>query len=124
MAHTRRTLSLTKKWDLELDTSGNIKLAEGANATAQNVANEARLFTDDAYFSVDKGTPYFASSLGQRPNEAIVRSYLHDSAMRVQDVQEILTIKLDTIEEKKERKLKGNIQFTTKEDMDNVTVSI
>ena len=59
--HTRRTLTLTPKWDICLDPSGYIALTNGAIATAQNVANEARLFTNDAYFQQDKGTPFMGA---------------------------------------------------------------
>jgi hypothetical protein len=115
MAHTRRTLLLDrKKWDLALDGTGRIALANGDYATAQNVANETRLFTNDAYFIQDKGTPYFAVSLGQRTNQAIVRSYLRRAALRAQDVKEILSIRIVSVNPET-RTLTGDIHFTTVE---------
>ena len=39
MAHTRKTLLLNSQWDLTLDKSGRIAVAEGPYATAQAVAN-------------------------------------------------------------------------------------
>ena len=124
MSHTRRTLTLTRKWDLTLDGSGNIELTGGASATAQNVANEARLFTNDAYFIQDQGTPYFSKSLGQRTNEAVVRSYLRRAALRVQDVKDVTNVIVDTSADVEARLLKGDIRFVTKEDFENVTVKI
>ena len=65
MAHTRKTLLLDKDWDLTLDKSGRIAVADGPYATAQNVANECRLFTDDACFDTERGIPYYVIALGQ-----------------------------------------------------------
>lgn len=121
MAHTRRTLRLTKSWDLTLDGVGRISLTGEDYATAQNVANEARLFTNDAYFIQDKGTPYFATSLGQRTNAAVVRSYLRRAALRVPDVKEILSIQIISINPET-RTLTGDIQFTTVEGISNVAI--
>lgn len=124
MAHTRRTLTLTRKWDLTLDGSGNIDLTGGALATAQNVANEARLFTNDAYFIQDQGTPYFTTALGQRTNEAVARSYLRKAALKVSDVKNVTNVIVDTSADMEARLLKGDIRFVTKEDSENVTVKI
>lgn len=123
MTHTRRTFTLTRKWDLTLDGSGNIGLTHNAAATAQNVANEARLFTNDAYFIQDQGTPYFVTSLGQRTNEALARSYLRRAALRVFDVREVLGVEVET-DDIETRVLKGDIRFTTKKDSEDVTVAI
>lgn len=121
MAHTRRTLLLTKKWDVTLDGVGRIATTADDYATAQNVANEARLFTEDAYFIQDKGTPYFVTALGQRANAAVVRSYLRRSALRVPDVKEVLSIRIDNIDSET-RTLTGDIQFTTVEGASNVAI--
>ena len=40
MAHSIRTLLLDGDWDITLTKAGNLALAEGDYATAQNVANE------------------------------------------------------------------------------------
>ena len=68
MAHTRKTLLLDSNWDLCLDKAGRIAVAEGPYATAQAVANECRLFTDDAYFEPQRGI-----RLGQLPRTGKAR---------------------------------------------------
>lgn len=121
MAHTRRTLLLTKKWDVTLDGVGRIALTGEDFATAQNVANEARLFTNDAYFIQDKGTPYFITSLGLRANASVVRSHLRRAALRVHDVKEVLSVRIDSVKQET-RTLTGDIQFTTVEGVSNVAI--
>jgi hypothetical protein len=116
--HTRRTLLLTEKWDLALDGAGRIALAGEDLATAQNVANEARLFTRDAYFTQDRGVPHFLVELGRRLNGAVLRSYLRRAALLVPDVKEALSVEILGFDPER-RKLSGEIQFTTVEGVSN-----
>jgi hypothetical protein len=121
MAHTRRTLLLTKDWDLTLDGVGRIALTGEDHATAQNVANEARLFTNDAYFIQDKGIPHFLFNLGRRVNSSVLRAYLRRAALRVPDVKEVLAVEVLGFDPKT-RTLTGDIVFTTAEGMANGAV--
>ena len=116
--HTRRTLLLTKNWDVTLDASGRIALVGEDYATAQNVANEARLFTEDAYFIQDQGIPHFIIELGQRVNPSVLRSYLRRAALRVPDVKEVLSVDILSFDPKT-RTLTGDIQFKTVEGLNN-----
>lgn len=125
MAHTRRTLSLEPgAWDLTLDSVGNIAITQGELATAQNVANEARLFTDDAYFIQDQGIPHFVVELGQNGNESVLRSYLRDASLKVEDVQELISVEITDFDTTG-RRLSGDIRFETREktEQQNVTTS-
>lgn len=121
MAHTRRTLQLDGSWDVTLDGVGRIALAGGDDATAQNVANEARLFTEDAYFIQDKGVPHFIVDLGRRVSSSVLRSYLRRAALSVPDVQEVLSVEITDFEPAT-RTLTGDIQFTTVEGESNGSV--
>jgi hypothetical protein len=113
MAHTRRTLQLDRAtWDITLDGAGRIALTAGDSATAQNVANEARLFTEDAYFIQDKGIPHFVVDLGRRANPAALRSYLRRAALSVPDVKEVLSVEIVSFDPAM-RRLTGDIAFTT-----------
>lgn len=115
MAHSRKTLSLSEKWDLQLDGSGRITLNRAAMATAQNVANEARLFTEDAYFIQDQGVPHFIIELGfKQGNTASLRSYLRNAALNVPDVAEVLDISIDSFDPVT-RTLSGSIGISTNE---------
>lgn len=111
--HTRRTLELDSgAWDLTVDSVGRVKLASGAAATAQNVANEARLFTKDAYFAQERGIPHFAVELGKRGSTAPLRSHLRKAALLVDDVAEVTSVNAEVPEG---RKITGDIRFRTAE---------
>jgi hypothetical protein len=115
MAHTRRTLQLDRKtWDVTLDGTGRISLTGDYLATAQNVANEARLFTADAYFIQDRGVPHFLADLGRRVNASVLRSYLRRAALLVPDVREVISVEVLAFDPKT-RKLTGDIRFSTRE---------
>lgn len=124
MPHTRRTLKLDRRtWDLTLNGVGHIELVDEEYATAQSVANESRLFTNDAYFIQDKGVPHFMIELGRRvSNMAVLHSYLRQAALRVYDVKNIKEISVTGFDQST-RVLDGEITFTTKEGEKNVTVT-
>lgn len=124
MAHTRRTLNLDRMmWDLTLNDVGLIELVSGEYATAQNVANEVRLFTDDAYFIQDKGIPHFTVELGRRASTtAVLHSYVRKAALRVEDVNEIISINISHFDPTT-RVLAGDITFGTKEGKRNAPIT-
>jgi hypothetical protein len=108
-----RTLTLNPKtWDLTLDSSGRIALTQGALAISQNVANQARLFTEDAYFIQDQGIPHFLIDLGRAANLTLTRSYLRRAALKVPEIKEVLAVSIINSET---RRMRGEIQFTLKE---------
>lgn len=117
MAHTRKTLLLDQQWDLTLDKSGRIAVAEGAYATAQNVANECRLFTQDAYFEPGRGIPYYLIALGRKLSPSVLRARLRDAAFLVEDVEDVTDVVLESLDTET-RKVTGEIQFTSKEGED------
>lgn len=120
--HTRFTLKLTKDWDICLDSVGNIAVVNDADSTAQNVANECRLFTEDAYFAQDEGIPHFLLNLGQQVPDNAFRAYLRKSALKVGDVAEILKITITGVD-RENRIISGDVSFTTKEG-EYVTVTV
>lgn len=117
MAHTRKTLLLDSNWDLTLDKAGRIIVADGAYATAQNVANECRLFTDDAYFETERGIPYYLVALGRKLSPSVLRARLRDAAVLVEDVEDVTEIVLESLDTET-RRVTGEIQFTSKEGED------
>ena len=114
MAHTRKTLLLNSQWDLTLDKSGRIAVADGAYATAQAVANECRLFTNDAYFEPGRGIPYYLIALGRKLSPSVLRARLRDAAYLVEDVEDVMYVVLESLDTET-RRVTGEIQFTSKE---------
>ena len=117
MAHTRKTLLLNSQWDLTLDKSGRIAVAEGAYATAQAVANECRLFTNDAYFETERGIPYYLIALGKKLSPSVLRARLRDAAHLVEDVEDVTDVVLESLDTET-RRVTGEIKFTSKEGED------
>lgn len=117
MPHTERTLALSADWNLRLDASGGILVEEmSAQAVAQDVANECRLFINDAYFQQDKGTPYFLVELGrlQAYPQSILRAYLRAAALRVPQIKEVLSVDIFSFDTET-RQVTGEITFTLKD---------
>ena len=114
MSHTRKTLLLDENWDVQLTKSGRIAVSVGDYATAQNVANECRLFTQDAYFDQDRGIPYFLLALGQKVPGSALRARIRSAALLVEDVAVVTDVTLDTLNTDT-RELTGEIRFTSRE---------
>ena len=117
MPHTQYTLSLNEDWDIQADAVGRIRTTSGVRATAQNVANENRLFTNDAYFAKDSGIPHFSVTFGRRAPESALRSFVRSASLRVPAVAEVSAVRLADLAPQT-RTLHGEITFTTKEGED------
>jgi len=73
-------------WDLVVDASGNIALADSPYSLAQDVASACRLFLGELWYNTNKGVPYNEEILGKLPTEDALRQYLIDAALSVQNV--------------------------------------
>lgn len=74
------------RWDLILDTSGNIALASAPYALAQDAASAIRLFAGEAYYDTAQGVPYFSEILGHPLNAGVVKAALTKAALTVPGV--------------------------------------
>ncbi len=105
-----KTLLLDPKtWDLHVDETGMLPLATGTYAIAQNVANQTRLFTKDAYFAQDDGIPHFAVTLGRYPAQSVMRTRIIEQALSVDEVDSA-KVSFSRFED---GVLTGNIQIIT-----------
>jgi hypothetical protein len=108
------TFALDASWDIYLDGAGNIALAYGPEATAQNAANECRLFTRDAYFRQAEGVPHWISELGAKaPAGPLLKALMRRAALRVPDVREVTGIEAESFD-RETRALTGNLWFVTR----------
>lgn len=95
-------------WDLCLDTSGNIAVASGAYALAQDAASAIRLFAGELWYDTTQGIPYFNQVLGQAPPVALMKAEFAAAAMTVPGVvsAECFIISIE------ERTVRGQVQIT------------
>ena len=71
-----------------MDMTGNIERTDGDYATAQNVANTFRLFTNDAYFFPEKGIAHFLIELNKHPLLNVLKVRLRDAALKIEHVKD------------------------------------
>lgn len=82
-----RTLLLdTETWDLVLDASMNIALAEEAYGQAQDAASQIKLFQGELWYDTDQGIPYWQQILGHMPSAALMKARFNAAALLVPDV--------------------------------------
>lgn len=95
-------------WDLVLDISGNIALADNPYARAQDVASAVRVFTGDLWYDQQRGIPYLSRVFGQTPSIQFLRAQVEAAALSVPGVvsARVLFAQLNS-----ERVLRGQVQF-------------
>lgn len=82
-----KTLLLDRKqWDIVLDARGNLAVADGAYALAQDAASAIKLFKGELWFDQNPGIPYFQAILGGYPTREFVRAKFVAAALRVPGV--------------------------------------
>ena len=73
-------------WDLEVDANGNIAMASGPNAIAQDVASAISTFLGEVYYDTSQGIPYFTSVLAQPYSPSLIQALLVQAALAVPGV--------------------------------------
>lgn len=107
-----KTLKLNENWDIYVDKSGNIALADDDYGVAQTAANKIRLFTKDAYFDQTKGIPHFDIELGKNfsTSEAVLTNRIRKEALSVQGVTDA---KVSLKKDQDGRVIGGEVYVTT-----------
>lgn len=95
------------KWDLVLDSAGNIALAKPPYALEQDVASAVQLFLGELWYQGDKGIPYFEQVLGQLPPLSLFVSLVEKAAFTVSGVIEARCI----VSTFNNREVSGQIRF-------------
>lgn len=73
-------------WDLTVDKFGNIAVASGGYAVAQNVATALRTFKGECWYNTQYGIPYWQQILGKFPPLQYVKTVMENQAKTVPDV--------------------------------------
>lgn len=112
MAHSARTPLLSANWDLQVGDDGNLKMAQGGLATAQNCANEIRLWRNDAYFQRENGISWLEVQLARKTNEALLKGMIREACFRVPECADVKRIDLKEFDQEN-RILHGEIEIVT-----------
>ncbi len=73
-------------WDLTLDDHGNIAVATGRYAIAQDVASAVRTFRGEVWYDTTQGVPYFQQILGKLPSLQFMKAQFVAAAALVPNV--------------------------------------
>lgn len=73
-------------WDLTLDASGDIAVAQDPYATAQDVATAIRLFLGEYWYDATLGVPYLSEILGENPSVQYMKAQWVLAAQTVPNV--------------------------------------
>jgi hypothetical protein len=98
----------TVTWDLVLDASGNIAVANPPYQLAQDAASAIKLFLGELYYDTTQGVPYFQSILGQSPPLSLIKAKLVAAAETVPGVTGAQVF----ISSVNQRTLNGQVQVT------------
>jgi len=104
------TLLLDANWDLTLDENGDIAVATGGYAVAQDVASAVRVFKGELWYQARFGMPYHTRVLGRAPPASWLGARFVAIGKRVPDVAAILP-KLKRVGPNRE--LTGELRVTT-----------
>lgn len=73
-------------WDLTLDAAGDIAVADGAEALAQDAASAIKTFAGEVYYDTTIGLPYFTEILSKTVSLPLTKQRMIDAALRVPGV--------------------------------------
>lgn len=94
-------------WDLAIDASGNIAVADEPYSLAQDASSAIRLFLGKLYYDVLAGVPY-ERILAQPPNVPLLKSYMVAAALTVPGVVSAVCF----ISSIADRSVTGQVQVT------------
>ena len=109
------TLLLDENWDLTLDAAGNLAVATGHYAIAQDVASAVRTFRGEIWYDRTDGIPYIEQVLGVTPTPSLqfLKAQFVGAAMTVPGV---VSAKCFLTGPGKSREVGGQIQITNDRD--------
>lgn len=81
MASTLYVNPLT--WDLDIDVNGNIAVATGPYALAQDAAGAIKTFAGEVYYDKTLGIDHLKKILGHSPSIALLKALFEAAALTV-----------------------------------------
>lgn len=104
-------------WDLVLDASGNIAMAQPPYALAQDVACAIRTFLGEVWYNTAIGIPYWTQILGKLPPASLLIEMINQAALSMFGVASVQTV----ITGFSDRAITGQVQFV---DLNNVSTVV
>ena len=95
-------------WDLDIDASGNIAMANEPYALAQDAASAIRTFQGECWYDSTVGVPYWALILAKQPPLSLIKAQFVAAALTVPNVATAVCY-ISTIAN---RNLVGQVQIT------------
>lgn len=110
MSTEYETVLLSDSWDLTLDGNGDIAIASGEYAAAQDSASACLTFYGECYYNNTLGIPWDTNVLGHRPSGVYIAQKMENEAKKLPVVEKALcTVYFD----RAARQVKGNLRITT-----------
>jgi hypothetical protein len=106
----------TDEWDMVIDASGNIAVAQPPYSLAQDVASAIRTFLGEVYYNTKQGLDYFGQVFGHLPPAALLTQLLSNQALTVPGVVTAQTV----ISSFTGGDVTGQVQFTDESGETNV----
>ncbi|EKN5965012.1 hypothetical protein DVQ09_21130 [Yersinia enterocolitica] len=107
---TYRTLMLDPDtWDLMLDGDGNLAIADGGYAVAQDVASACLVFSGECYYDNTLGIPWKEEVLGSRPSPGFIAQKMQNEALKLPVVEQAIA---NVFFDKNTRATRGTIRVT------------
>lgn len=104
------TLALdNENWDLTIDANGNIAMATGAQALAQDAAAACMLYLGELWYDTTQGVPYFTQLWGKLPPQSLIQAKFEQAALTVPGV-ESATVALTSFTD---RNIAGTVTITS-----------
>jgi hypothetical protein len=97
------------RWDLVLDSDGNIAVASNPYALAQDAACSIRLFLGELWYDTTQGVPYFENIMGLPPPVEFMKSRFVAAALTVPEIASAVAYITDI----QNRVVSGEVYVTT-----------
>ncbi|EKD9930514.1 hypothetical protein OS580_001461 [Escherichia coli] len=107
---TYRTLQLDKDtWDLMLDESGDLAVAEASYSVAQDVASACLVFYGECWYDNTLGIPWKSDVLGKKPTTGYIAHKLEAEARKIPVVGQT---RASVFFDRTARRMRGTIRVT------------
>ncbi len=95
-------------WDLDIDASGNIAVAQAPYQLSQDACSAMRLVTGECWYDTTQGIPYLTEVLGKSPPLSLLKSLLEAAALTTPGIAKAQVFITSTTE----HNVVGQVQIT------------